>query len=198
MARSLPERLPIFEFETGSADSSEKENANEAAQNVLGVRSHHCDRSHSRGKLGASRHCLRQRKSGPSIGASWYRPSRIWLATGKTWETRIMISRIGMTSGLATLFALATCLFAPYTASANLIFDSSLGGVTGSGLGAVSTILTIQSPGSGSFESGSVERAGGADVKSDTGVLASGGTTSVGDVKTGASQTLTRTLGENS
>jgi len=109
-----------------------------------------------------------------------------------------MISRIGMTSGLATLFALATCLFAPYTASANLIFDSSLGGVTGSGLGAVSTILTIQSPGSGTLESGSVERASGADVKSDTGVLASGGTTSVGDVKTGASQTLTRTLGENS
>src|SRR5215471_115208 len=78
-----------------------------------------------------------------------------------------MISRIGMTSGLATLFALATCLFAPYTASANLIFDSSLGGVTGSGLGAVSTILTIQSPGSGTLESGSVERASGADVNAD-------------------------------
>jgi hypothetical protein len=34
-------------------------------------------------------------------------------------------------------------------------------------------------------------------VKSDTGVLASGGTTNVGDVKTGASQTLTQTLGGN-
>jgi hypothetical protein len=34
-------------------------------------------------------------------------------------------------------------------------------------------------------------------MKSDTGVLASGGTTSVGNVKTGASQTLTRTLGGN-
>src|SRR5262249_12932014 len=46
-------------------------------------------------------------------------------------------------------------------------------------------------------ESGSVRRSGGADVTSDTGVLASGGTTSVGDVKTGASQTLTQTLGGN-
>src|SRR5262249_57577940 len=75
-------------------------------------------------------------------------------------------------------------------------FASSLGGVAGSGLGAVSTILTMQSPGSGTVESGNVERASGADVTSDTGVLASGGTTSVGDVKTGASQTLTRTFGE--
>jgi len=99
---------------------------------------------------------------------------------------------------LALLFAVATCLSMSSTASADLIFDSSLGGVAGSGLGAVSTILTMQSPGSGTVESGNVERASGADVTSDTGVLASGGTTSVGDVKTGASQTLTRTLGENS
>jgi len=98
---------------------------------------------------------------------------------------------------LAVLLAVTTWLSMSYTASADLIFDSSLGGVTGSGLGAVSTILTMQSPGSGTFESGSVERASGADVTSDTGVLASGGTTSVGSVKTGASQTLTRTLGEN-
>jgi len=97
---------------------------------------------------------------------------------------------------LALLFAVTTCLAMSNTASADLIFDSSLGGVTGTGLGTVSTILTMQSPGSGIFESGSVERASGADVKSDTGVLASGGTTSVGDVKTGASQTLTRTFGE--
>ena len=97
---------------------------------------------------------------------------------------------------LALLFAVATCLSMSSTASAHLIFDSSLGGVAGSGLGAVSTILTMQSPGSGTVESGNVERASGADVKSDTGVLASGGTTSVGDVKIGASQTLTRTFGE--
>jgi len=107
------------------------------------------------------------------------------------------MKKLIMQSLLAVLLAVTTCLSMSYTASANLIFDSSLGGVTGSGLGAVSTILTMQSPGSGTFESGSVERASGADVKSDTGVLATGGTTSVGDVKTGASQTLTRTFGEN-
>ena len=100
---------------------------------------------------------------------------------------------------LALLIAVTatTCLQMPYTASADLIFDSSLGGVAGSGLGTVSTILTMQSPGSGSLESGSVERSSGADVKSDTGVLVSGGTTNIGNVKTGASQTLTRTFGEN-
>ncbi len=81
--------------------------------------------------------------------------------------------------------------------AADLIFDASLGGVAGSGLGTVATILTIQSPGSTTTESGSVSRSGGADVKSDTGVLASGGTTNVGDVKTGASQTLTQTFGGN-
>ena len=98
---------------------------------------------------------------------------------------------------LAMLVAVAAGLYMPYTASADLIFDSNLGGVAGSGLGTVSTILTMQSPGSGTFESGSVERSSGADVKSDTGVLASGGTTNVGNVKTSASQTLTRTFGEN-
>ena len=97
---------------------------------------------------------------------------------------------------LGILLAIAT-LSAPQTGSADLVFDSSLGGVSGSGLGTVSTILTIQSPGSGTLESGSVSRSGGVDVKSDTGVLASGGTTNVGNVKTGASQTLTQTLGGN-
>ena len=93
--------------------------------------------------------------------------------------------------GMAMVFTM------PYTASADLIFDVDLGGMAGSGLGTVSTILTIQSPGSGSLESGGVSRSGGADVKSDTGVLASGGTTNVGNVKTGASQTLTQTFGGN-
>src|SRR5262245_19138508 len=97
---------------------------------------------------------------------------------------------------LAVFLAVATCLAMPYVASADLIFDSSLGGVAGSGLGTVLTILTIQSPGSGSVESGSTGRASGADVTSDVGVLASGGTTNVGNVKTGASQTLTRTFSE--
>ena len=92
---------------------------------------------------------------------------------------------------------LTVALSVPNVASGDFIFDSSLGGVTGSGLGAVATILTIQSPGSGTAESGSVSRSGGADVKSDTGVVASGGTTSVGNVKTGASQTQTQTFGGN-
>ncbi len=105
---------------------------------------------------------------------------------------------VGLTSALfALVLGITAALSTPYVASADLIFDSSLGGVSGSGLGTVSTILTMQSSGSGSLESGSVSRSGGADVKSDTGVLASGGTTTVGDVKTGASQTLTRTLGGN-
>ena len=100
------------------------------------------------------------------------------------------------TSLLVMFLMVPTCLAMPYVASADLIFDSSLGGVAGSGLGTVLTILTIQSPGSGSVESGSTGRASGADVTSDVGVLASGGTTNVGNVKTGASQTLTRTFSE--
>lgn len=97
----------------------------------------------------------------------------------------------------AIVLGMAVALTIPHTAAADLIFDASLGGVAGSGLGTVSTILTMQSPGSGSLESGSVSRSGGADVESDTGVLASGGTTNVGNVKTGASQTLTQALGGN-
>lgn len=54
---------------------------------------------------------------------------------------------------------------------------------SGTGLGAVNTILTIQSPGSSSTETGMVGWDGSADVLS-------------GDVKTGSSQTLTRTLGD--
>jgi len=98
---------------------------------------------------------------------------------------------------LAIILGLGTALATPHTAASDLIFDANLGGVAGSGLGSVSTVLTMQSPGSGSLESGSVSRSGGADVKSDTGVLASGGTTNVGNVKSGASQTLTQTFGGN-
>jgi PEP-CTERM motif-containing protein len=96
---------------------------------------------------------------------------------------------------LKSLLIAALALSLPYPASANLIFDSSLGGVSGSGLGTVATILTIQSPGSTSTESGSVSFNGTTDVTSNTGVLAGGAPVSFGDVKTGASQTLTRTLG---
>jgi hypothetical protein len=106
-----------------------------------------------------------------------------------------------MMKGLpAFVLGIAVALTTPYTASADLFFDVNLGGVAGSGLGTVSTILTMQSPGSGSFESGSVSRSNNADVTSDTGVLigaAPPGTTTLGQVKTGASQTQTQTLGGN-
>jgi hypothetical protein len=95
----------------------------------------------------------------------------------------------------ALLVALLALALLPYPASASLIFDSSLGGVSGSGLGNVATILTITSPGSTSTESGSVSFNGTTDVTSNTGVIATGGTVSFGNVQTGASQTLTRTLG---
>ena len=55
----------------------------------------------------------------------------------------------------------------------------------GSGLGSVNTLLTIQSPGSSSFEEGSVGRT--VDGTSD--VL-------TGDAMSGASQSLTRTIDE--
>jgi hypothetical protein len=96
---------------------------------------------------------------------------------------------------LKSLLVAAAALSLPYPASASLIFNSSLGGVSGSGLGTVATVLTIQSPGSTSTESGSVSFNGSTDVTSNIGVLAGGGTSSVGTVKTGASQTQTQTLG---
>jgi PEP-CTERM motif len=87
----------------------------------------------------------------------------------------------------------ALTLSLPYSASANLIFDSSLGGVSGSGLGTVATILTFTSPGSTSTESGSVGFNGTIDVPSNTGVVAGGPSISVGNVQSG--QTQTQTLG---
>ena len=98
----------------------------------------------------------------------------------------------------AILLGIAAALYTPYATSADLIFDSSLGRVASSSLvGTVSTILRIQHPGNTTTESASVSRSRGADVKSDTGILTSGGRTNVGNVKTGASQTLTQTLGGN-
>ena len=73
--------------------------------------------------------------------------------------------------------AAALLLTAP--AHASLIFDNTTT-MTGTGLGAVSTILTIQA--TGGSESGSVTWNGTTDVIG-------------GDAKTGASQTLTRSLG---
>ena len=53
----------------------------------------------------------------------------------------------------------------------------------GTGLGAVNTILTIQSPGNSTTESGSVSFNGTTDVRT-------------GDTQNGASQTLTRSIGD--
>jgi len=55
---------------------------------------------------------------------------------------------------------------------------------SGTGLGSVNTILTLQSPGNSTFEAGSVSLAAGG-----------GGDAITGNALTGASQTLTRTLG---
>ncbi len=69
------------------------------------------------------------------------------------------------------------------SAHASLVFDSTIS-QTGSGLGAVDTVLTIQATGQGmgGTETGSVAWNGSADV-------------TTGDAKTGASQSLTRTIG---
>ena len=98
-------------------------------------------------------------------------------------------------AGIAAII-LASSLSLPSLAAADLVFNSSLGGVSGSGLGTVATVLTIQSPGATSTESGSVSFNGTSDVLSNTGVVAGGGTIPTGVVQTGASQTLTRSLGE--
>jgi len=68
--------------------------------------------------------------------------------------------------------------------------------VGGTGLGAVNTVLTIQSQGNNTTEAGCVGRNASGDVlaTSVTGGVCGGGTSA--DVKTGNSQTQTRTLSE--
>jgi hypothetical protein len=81
-------------------------------------------------------------------------------------------------------------------ARADLVLVSpSIVTVGGTGLGAVNTVLTIQSQGSGSNETGCVAYSGSGDQLGGTqsGGVCSG---SSGDVKTGSSQTQTRTLSE--
>lgn len=94
------------------------------------------------------------------------------------------------------VLGLGLALGVPSYASADLIFDASLGGVSGSGLGAVATVLTIESPGSTSTESGSVFRSSGADATSNTGAFAGGADVNFGNVQTGSNQTQTQTLGD--
>jgi len=94
---------------------------------------------------------------------------------------------------LAAVSLVATPFFA---ARADLVlFSPSLVTLGGTGLGAVNTILTIQSQGNNTTETGCVSFNGSTDV---IGNVVSGGacTGAGGDVKTGASQTQTRTLSE--
>ena len=89
-----------------------------------------------------------------------------------------MTKKIGL--GAAAAFALAAAWAVPAQAALEL---QSAQDFSGSGLGAVNTVLTLQGKGNASFEAGSVGRV-------------AGGTTDLlqGDVKTGSSQTQTRTL----
>src|SRR5438477_3887 len=82
------------------------------------------------------------------------------------------------------LGAAAAVLLLAMPARAALVFDSTTT-MTGTGLGAVSTILTIQATGQamGGSESGGVTFNGSTDIFAGA------------DVKTGASQTLTRSIG---
>lgn len=85
-----------------------------------------------------------------------------------------------------SLVSLACCAgmaLAAGGASAELVFLEEED-FQGTGLGAVNTVLTIQSPADGSFEAGSV------------GLDASGTQVITGDAKTGASQTSLRSLGD--
>lgn len=91
-------------------------------------------------------------------------------------------SRTSLWKSLPVAAAAAAALCAP-AAHASLVFGAPED-FQGTGLGSVNTILTISSPGSTTFEAGSVGRdATNAEV-------------TAGNVKTGNSQTQTRTLGE--
>src|SRR4051794_27792263 len=85
---------------------------------------------------------------------------------------------------------LLTCVVC-VAASASLIQDMSYQPQTGSGIGNVLTLLSIQANHRNATESGCVSWNGTADVLGSctTGIAG-------GDEKTGASQTLTRTLSE--
>jgi hypothetical protein len=82
--------------------------------------------------------------------------------------------------GMASVAAVAGLYAGP--ASAMLVLQGPQN-FQGTGLGAVNTVLTIQSPGSSSFEAGAVGRTTG----SNTDVIS-------GDALTGASQTQTRSI----
>ncbi|MEP7057823.1 MAG: PEP-CTERM sorting domain-containing protein [Caldimonas sp.] len=84
---------------------------------------------------------------------------------------------------MAAAAVAAVAFSLPQVASANLVLVAPQD-FAGTGLGSVNTVLTIQSPGSSSSESGGVAfGGGGVDV-------------AFGDAKTGASQTLTRSFAD--
>lgn len=92
------------------------------------------------------------------------------------------MTRLSVRSTVLAAAALVTLAAAPAHAMLVLVAPQDF---QGTGLGSENTVLTLQSPGSSTFESGSVGLS--ADGSSD--VLS-------GDVKTGESQTLTRTIDE--
>src|SRR5438105_1391917 len=96
---------------------------------------------------------------------------------------------------LARVLGVSAVLCLPCTISlADLIHDSRPGGQWHS-LDALFALLKIDSKGSTATGPGSVSYSRGPDVKTNTGVLASGGKSTVGDVKTGTSHAAE--LGEN-
>lgn len=80
--------------------------------------------------------------------------------------------------------AAAIALFGSMSAQAELVYLGAQS-FSGTGLGAVNTVLTLQSPGRTTFEAGGVGR-----------VVGNPDDVITGDAKTGASQTQTLTLGE--
>ena len=87
---------------------------------------------------------------------------------------------------LARVLGVSAVLCLPCTISlADLIHDSRPGGQWWHSLDALFALLKIDSKGSTATGPGSVSYSRGPDVKTNTGVLASGGKSTVGDVKTG-------------
>src|SRR5437660_1154042 len=88
---------------------------------------------------------------------------------------------------LARVLGLSAVVCLPCTiSSADLTHDSRLGEQWRS-LDALFALLRIDSKGSTATGSGSVSYSRGREVKANTGVLASGGKSTVGEVKTGTS-----------
>jgi hypothetical protein len=106
-----------------------------------------------------------------------------------------------MTQKLLLTASAAAMLLAPVGARAELILASSTTQPTligGTGLGSVNTVLTLQQTGNATTEQGCVTRSGGADAIGNIAVTTGNNNPCVVgtnlDVKTGASQTQTRTF----